>query len=162
MSTEQKLLGKYGGVDTNSLNHVLNIGNNEDDEENISDITMITLIIHSPYVNSDEFVLFCLERKNKFNIFSLNIQSIRAKFDEIQILLSELKLKNFEFSAICFQETWLIDEVDLSLLQLPGYTLISQSTICSSHGGLAIYLHDTFNYTLLPIYKRSTIWEGFL
>ena len=48
----------------------------------------------------------------------------------------------------------------VSLLQLPGYTLISQSTICSSHCGLAIYLHDTFNYTLLPIYKRSTIWEG--
>ena len=53
-----------------------------------------------------------------------------------------------------------MDEADLSLLQLPGYTLISQSTICSSHGGLAIYLHDTFNYTLLPIYKRSTIWKG--
>ena len=100
------------------------------------------------------------ENKNKFNIFSLNIQSIRAKFDEFQILLNELKLKNFEFSAICFQEIWLMDEADLSLLQLPGYTLISQSTICSSHGGQAIYLHDTFNYTLLPIYKRSTIWEG--
>ena len=135
----------------------MNIGNNEDDEENISDITLIK---QSPYVNSDEFVSFCLERKNNFNIFSLNIQSIRAKFDEFQIILSEIKLKNFEFSAICFQETWLMDEADLSLLQLPGYTLISQSTICSSHGGLAIYLHDTFNYTLLPIYKRSTIWEG--
>ena len=49
-----------GGVDTNSLNHVLNIGNNEDDEDNISDITLIR---HSPYVNSDEFVSFCLERK---------------------------------------------------------------------------------------------------
>ena len=103
---------------------------------------------------------FVLKEKNKFNIFSLNIQSIRAKFDEFQILLSELKLKNFKFGAICFQETWLMDETDISLLQLPGYTLISQSTICSSHGGLAIYLHDTFNYTLLPIYKRSTIWEG--
>ena len=53
-----------------------------------------------------------------------------------------------------------MDEADLSLLQLPAYTLISQSTICSSHGGLAIYLHDTFNYTLLSIYKRSKIWEG--
>ena len=113
MSTELKLLGKYGGVDINSLNHVLNIGNNENDEENISDMTLIK---HSSYVNSDEFVSFCLERKNKFNIFSLNIQSIRAKFDEFQILLSELKLKNFEFSAICFQETWLMDEADLSLL----------------------------------------------
>ena len=55
-----------------------------------------------------------------------------------------------------------MDEADLSLLQLPGYTLISQSTICSSHGGLAIYPHATFNYTLLPFYKRSTIWEGLL
>ena len=101
-------------------------------------------------MNLFRFVL----KENKFNIFSLNIQSIRAKLNEFQILLSQLKLKNFEFSAICFQETWLMDEAYLSLLQLPCYTLISQSTICSSHGGLAIYLHDTFNYTLLPIYKR--------
>ena len=85
MSAEQKLLSKYGGVDANSLNHVFNIVNNKDDEKNISDITLIK---HSPYVNSDEFVSFCLERKNKFNIFSLNIQSIRAKFDEFQILLN--------------------------------------------------------------------------
>ena len=53
-----------------------------------------------------------------------------------------------------------MDQTDISLLQLPGYTLILQSGICSSHGGLAIYLHDTFNYTFLPINKRSTIWEG--
>ena len=110
-----------------------------------------TISVRSTYrSNSDKFVSFCLERKNKPHIFSLNIQSIRATFDEFQILLNELKLKKFEFSAICFQETWLMDEADLSLLQLP-YTIISQSTICSSHGGLTIYLHDTFNYTLLPI-----------
>ena len=81
MSTKQKLLSKY--VDTKSLNHVLNIGSNEDDEKNISDITLIK---HSPYGNSDEFVSFCLEIKNKFNIFSLNIQRIKGKIDEFHIL----------------------------------------------------------------------------
>ena len=75
MSTEQKLLSKYGGVDTNTLDHVFNIGNNEDDEAYMNNITSDK---HSSYVNSDEFVSFCLERRNKYNIFSLNIQSIRA------------------------------------------------------------------------------------
>ena len=75
MSTEQKLLSKYGCVDTNTLDHVFNICNNEDDEAYMSNITLDK---HSSYVNSDEFVSFCLERRNKFNIFNLNIQSIRA------------------------------------------------------------------------------------
>ena len=48
----------------------------------------------------------------------------------------------------------------LLVLLYPPYTLISQSSTCSFHGGPAVYLHDTFNYTLLAIYKLSTIWEG--
>ena len=41
-----------------------------------------------------------------------------------------------------------MNETDLLLLQLPGCTVMSQSTICSCRRGLTIYLHDTFNYTL--------------
>ena len=158
MSTEQLLLRKYGGVNKNSLNHVLNIVNTDDEDE--STVSDVTLIKHSPYVNNDEFLSFCLERAKDFTILSLNIQSIRAKFDQFLILLNQLKHKDFAFSAICLQETWLSADTDVTLLQIPGYTLIHQGTISSSHGGLAFYLNEAFKYKLLPIYKGSTIWEG--
>ena len=40
------------------------------------------------------------------------------------------------------------------------YNLISQATTLISDGDLVIYLQYTFNYTVLSIYKRSSIWEG--
>ena len=50
--------------------------------------------------------------------------------------------------------------MDVSLFQLEGYNLISQGYICSTHGGLAMYLRDSFNYKTLDIYNKSDIWEG--
>ena len=62
----------------------------------------------------------------------------------LQIIINELKQHQFEFSAICLQETWLSDDSDLRLIQIPGYTMISQGSICTSHGGLAIYLNELY------------------
>ena len=137
MSTEEYVLKKYGGVNNNSLNQVLKIVNDNDLGE--SKIENFNIIKHSPYVNNNEFISFCTERRKHFNILSLNIQSIHAKFDQLQILINELKKHQFEFNAICFQVTWLSDDSDLRLIEIPGYTMISQGSICTSHGGLAIY-----------------------
>ena len=45
-------------------------------------------------------------------------------------------------------------------LQIPGYTLISQGAICSSHAGLAIYVQEHYKYKLLSCYQHTKIWEG--
>ena len=76
------------------------------------------------------------------------------------LFLRALKQSNFEFSTICLQETWLDENADLSLLQLENYTCISKSKQCSAHGGLFIYLHKQFDYTLKHIPNNSDIWEG--
>ena len=86
-----------------------------------------------------------MEKANNFTILSLNVQSLNAKFDQIQILISQLKSKHVQFNAICLQETWLTENSDLPLFQIPGYTLISQGAICSSHAGLAIYVQEKKN-----------------
>ena len=57
------------------------------------------------------------------------------------------------------QATWLDSNADTSLLQIDDYTLISQGTTCSSHGGLLIYLHKHYKYTHL-VGETSNIWEG--
>ena len=87
-----------------------------------------------------------LDKSDHFNILSLNIQSINAKFDQLQLMLRNLHEQNCEFSAICLQETWLSDSSDISHLLLDNYNLISQGARISSHSGLGIYLHKKFSY----------------
>ena len=38
---------------------------------------------------------------------------------------------------------------------MDGYNLITQSKICSTHGGLAIYLNNKLNYKHLNLYFMS-------
>ena len=52
------------------------------------------------------------------------------------------------------------DASDISLLFLDNYNFISQDKICSSHGGLAIYLLKKYDHKTLTIYDHSDIWEG--
>ena len=62
--------------------------------------------------------------------------------------------------AICLQETWLAVGSDLSLLQLPEYNLISVGKSCSAHGGVAIYLHNNFNFRTINHDIITDIWDG--
>ena len=50
-----------------------------------------------------------------FSILSTNIQSINAKFNELEAFVEDLGKHNFKFSVICLQETWLSDNDDLCL-----------------------------------------------
>ena len=47
---------------------------------------------------------------------------------------------------------------DLSLLQLPGYQLIHQGSKCTKHGGLIIYLNESYNYKIRNLFTNSNIW----
>ena len=60
---------------------------------------------------------------------------------------------------ICLQETWLSEASDISLLALANHNLIIQGKICSSHGGLAVYLLKKYDHKTLTLYNHSDIWE---
>ena len=64
------------------------------------------------------------------------------------------------FSAICIQESWLSEGDDISLIQLEGYECIPQGKVCSSKGGLIIYLHEKFKHKLKLTLNNYTTWEG--
>ena len=81
-----------------------------------------------------------------FCVLSLNCQSLNSKFEQLYLLVEELKQNKFEFSAICLQETWLESEADLSPFQIPGYTCVHQGKRCSQHGGLITYIHHDYNF----------------
>ena len=146
------ILHNYGGVDHNSLSHILAGSDNPE--------TNNSLIHDSLYIDTEALSAFLTPLKDSFSVISLNIQSLNAKFDSLVPFLSELHDENFNFSALCFQETWVKDGNGYSLLSIPDYTAIPYAASVSSHSGLVTYLHKSFTYKQRQFTFRSDIWEG--
>ena len=136
-----------------SLTDVLN-ANDPDDEE------LPDLLKHSPYYNDEALIQILKDKQNVFTVLSLNIQSLQSKIDILKIYLENLHQSGCEFSAICLQETWLHDYNNISLLNIPGYNLITRYASCSTHGGVCIYLKDTLNFEILNIEDNQRVWDG--
>lgn len=150
---DRDFLQQLGGVENSSLINILEIDENDD-------LNQTHILCHSPYYDFDKLTETLHNSKNQFSILSTNIQSINAKIDELRIFVEKLKKINYEFSAICVQESWLAEKDDTSQIQLEGYQCIPQGKSCSSKGGLIIYLSNTFEYThKLKLTKYKT-WEG--
>ncbi len=74
------------------------------------------IISHSPYYEDEHLISTLSENKNNFSILGTNIQSVRAKFDELKIFIEYLRTLNLEFSPICTQECCISDNDDLKKL----------------------------------------------
>ena len=61
---------------------------------------------------------------------------------------------------ICVQESWLDCNADLSLFQINHYQCISKGKSFSKHGGLIIYLHEKYDYSISLQPEISVLWEG--
>ena len=80
-------------------------------------------------------------------------------FDKLIIILEELKCNNFYFGTVCLQETWLTEEADLTLFQIPGYHCVHQRRYTTQHGGLIIYLHEHYEYYKFPLLNKPITWK---
>ena len=78
--------------------------------------------------------------------------------DELKFFLTTLNESNIYINAICIQETWLTSDADLCTKQIPGYTSISRGRTCSSKGGLIIYLHEHYSYTIDTSFDNFSDW----
>ena len=150
INIDQEVLHHVGGEKPHNLNHILQ--NDVDSPEEIS------LRYHSPYIESSNLVAYLENHTHNFSVLSLNVQSVASKIDKVRPIIEDLANNKIEFSALCFQETWL-KESDLSneLYHIPNYTPISLNATCSSHGGLTIYLHNSFQYSILNMYTPSRL-----
>ena len=114
----------------------------------------------SLYIPTENVENVLSQYPNNFSLFSLNNQSLNSKFDSLSAFLSHLNEKDYNFDAICLQETWLPPDGDTSLFNIPGYHLIHQGKICSQHSGLIIYLSNKFSYSVIDIQIRSDLGDG--
>ena len=69
-------------------------------------------------------------------------------------------------SIICIQETWSQDDIDMTVFNLPNYTMLCANRRISAHGGLIIYVHDDFAFkelnATLPITHTSMLFESLI
>jgi exonuclease III len=146
------LLKHRGG---NAKNNLLNILKKIEDV----DIT-ISCSSESPYIDPTEFVTYISKFKNQFCILSVNIQSIRAKFDALSVFIQSLANIDFYFSVICIQESWISSEFSCDVVyEIPGYKSFTLPSTCSTHSGLITYVLDIYNCSTLNCYKSSPTWE---
>ena len=151
---DDSFLQHVGGLAKNSLVHTLDLHKNDD-----LDITFNPLITLSPYYDNSKF-FETIKRSNSFSIFGTNIQSVNAKFDELNIFVNELQSYDFNFSVLCLQECWLASDDDTSQFELDGYNIIPQGrSSCSTRGGLITYIDIKYNYDIYKSLKYDS-WEG--
>ena len=141
--------------DTASLTDLFENNNMETDSENNEPL----LFQNSPYYRDADFKKLLETKSNIFSIISLNCQSLNAKFDQLKAYIEMYNNDECKICAICLQETWLAADSDLSLLQIDGYQLISVGKSSSAHGGVAIYLHDSFSYSISQFSIDSDIFD---
>ena len=146
-----QIYDNFAGTE-NDLNRVLSTF--VDSEHEISNFC------HSRYVDLSEVQSIFQNNPNEFLILTLNIQSVNAKFNNSFPVIDNLALQGLYFGAMCLQETWTSTDSDLTLLQLPGYQLIHQGSKCTKHGGLMIYLNESYSYKIRNLFTNSNIWEG--
>ena len=158
MDNDDEILAQFGGHITNDLNHILKL--NEDSED--VDFTFP----HSPYIDIHSDSLIEKPKKPTFNVLSVNIQSINAKFNNLVPFLHILSEKGLTFEAIQIQETWesIRSEADLDMIKqiynLPGYDLHTFGKKICAHGGLFTYVKDEYKCSVRPLCQNSSIYEG--
>ena len=104
----------------------------------------------SRYIDKCDIESAFRDNQNEFVIPSFNMQSVKAKLDNMFAIINKLSSLRMFFGAICLQlqETWLTASEGLSLPQMPRYNLIYQGHICSKHWIFFIYLNTGFTYDL--------------
>ena len=146
----------FGGIIKNSLITIFDQNDTDEKGENLTPSFQ-----HSSFIESENLSKFMKINKNKFSLFSLNVDSINQKYTHISSYLDVLATSNVVFSAIAIQEARICDDTDCKAYDIPGYTLEPQGKICSEKGGLLTYIHKDYNFTKRQnLYKRSSIYEA--
>ena len=92
-----------------------------------------------------------LSNKVNFSIMHLNARSLLKNLDQLNLMLGSLKKS---FSVIGISETWLTD-CTAELVNITGYSFISNHRKSKTGGGVGIYLRNNLQYKLLNECKLS-------
>ena len=85
--------------------------------------------------------------KGNYNLIllQLNIRGLLSHQDELKLLLQKLHSKNTSIDIVLLCETFLNKKIE-PLINIPGYTIITNSRTQSKGGGTAILIKNTLTY----------------
>ena len=142
----------------NSLNDMNNQHNtiNNNDTDNID----INLLIDCSYLDIESFKIHKTDSK-KLSIIHLNIASLAAHKEELEITLSQL---NFKFDVIALSETKIKKDIPPKFdIKIDGYKEFSIPTEANK-GGVILYISNNFNSKprkdLNKIVEKSCVLES--
>lgn len=105
-----------------------------------------------------------IKSENDFNIriFHVNIRSLNKILDSLKIVLSQIECF---YDFIVLTETWKMQ--DISLFEVPGYSLIYNYGSVNQNDGVAVYIRENINFVhhivtidLLNIIQIEVFYEG--
>lgn len=91
----------------------------------------------------------CVCHNSSFKILYLNLQSIRNKFNDLEILLGSL---NYEVHALVFTETWLKQDEN-QFFNIKGYSAFHSNRSTKRGGSVCIYIKNSISVT--EIYEEE-------
>ena len=106
--SKHEFVNNVGLNHTNSLEHLLNYENMEEEITNLKLSSYIDIVSLREALGS---------AKSTLSILSFNAQSINTKFDEFRIAINQINEKH-PISIICVQESWLHSNLRFSNISL--------------------------------------------
>ena len=114
-----------------------------------------------PYLDPTEIEFI---KNPNFDIMHFNISSLKAKRDDLKLMLQQMKDKNFCLDLILVCETHLTDS-KVKLCSLPGFNMFEKHRIRKRKGGVCIYVNKNLTYRTrkdLSIFKQGKFESCFV
>lgn len=92
---------------------------------------------------SNKSINYKIQMTNKgFNVFSLNIQHLIPKLDQIKLLMYD----NNNFDVFSFCETFLTSNSNDNDIHIPGYNMERRDRVNKAGGGIVVYIKQSVPY----------------
>ena len=131
--------------------------------ENIMDNDLNIFAGQCPYIDPDE--IHTLEiGHNRLNILQLNIHSLNDKLNDLTQLIAKCKTNGCDIDIIMICETFINDQ-NVDLCKIPGFSLIEKHRHLVSRGGVGIFISDQLSYVDRPdlaIFKERKFESCFI
>lgn len=108
---------------------------------------------NSIFDSVDELLKLKTFNDEDFNVFSLNIRSLRKNFEEIKSILFKVNMKILVLSEV------FVTEEELVFFQIEGYNLFSKLRKKKMGGGIIVYVKECLNAEEIK-YKDFATFEG--
>ena len=122
--------------------------------------------IDSKYYKVDDLCdSVAINNSYKYSALHLNVQGLQSSIETLKIMLARCNEKNIHFDFILICESFLHgtdpDMIKMQKLKchITGYQLEIRNRSTIKHGGLAIYIKDSFSYKERPdlsIYEEGS------